>query len=152
MRFPWGFREAKARVRQADRNLEREKLILYELKQDKALAARTAWRALETSFRRIELTKKSLDLNEEAFEQERARYGSGLVAYRNVLEAQRDYDAARRNRLSALIETLRAQVNLSRVDGTILERNGFTWEQVDQLSDPPNLDEHPLRDSIQTDS
>lgn len=152
LRFPWGFREAKARLRQAERDLERETWLLYELKQDKALATRTAWRAVDTSLRRITLTQKSLELNQEAFEQERARYGSGLVAYRNVLEAQRDFDSARRDRLSAVIETMRAQVNLSRIDGTILDRNGFTWERLDELATPPELDQHPLAEDLQSDS
>lgn len=152
LRLPWGTRAAKARLRQTERNLEREKLLLYDLKQQKALAARSLWRAVQTGFRRIEVTRKALELNREAFKQQRARYSSGVVAYRIVLEAQRDFDEARRNELSALIETLQAQVQLSRIDSTILQRNGFSWERVDQLSTPPNLDTHPLRDAIETDS
>jgi outer membrane protein TolC len=152
LRVPWGTRAAKARLRQSERNLEREKLLLYDLKQQKALAARSLWRAVQAGLRRIEVTRKALELNREAFKQQRARYSSGVVAYRTVLEAQRDFDAARRNQLSALIETLQAQVELSRIDSTILQRNGFTWEKVDRLSTPPKLEAHPLRDAIETDS
>lgn len=151
-RVLWGTRAAEARLRQTERNLEREKLLLYDLKQQKALAVRRLWRAVQAGLRRIEVTRKALELNREAFKQQRARYSSGVLAYRTVLEAQRDFDAARRNQLAAMIETLQAQVELSRVDSTILPRNGFRWETVDQLSIPPDPEAHPLQDAIKTDS
>lgn len=130
VQMPWGFREARARARQTARNVEQAKLRLYDIKQEKALAARKAWRSADTGLKRIEVTRASVELNEEAFEQERARYGSGLVPYRSVLEAQRDFDRAQSNYLRSVIETLRARVRLSRVDGTLLERNGLDWDAV----------------------
>ena len=139
VRLPWGFREARARARQAERNLEVATLQLYDIKQEKALAARNAWRSASAGLKRIEVTRASMVLNEEAFEQERARYGSGLVPYRSVLEAQRDFDRARSNYLRSIIETLRATVRLSRVDGTLLARNGLDWDAVEpytQLTAP----------------
>ena len=148
LRFPLGFREARARVRQSERNLERETVRLYDIKQQKALAARNAWRAVNAGRKRIEVTRTALLLNEETFEQERARFGSGLVAYRQVLEAQRDFDRARSNSLSAIIDTLRATVRLSRVDGTILARNGFSWETIDALSEASDLKAHPILKDI----
>ncbi len=150
VRFPWSFRDARARVRQAERNLERAEVRLYDIKQEKALAARNAWRAVQSGLLRIEVTGKALRLNEQSFEQERARYGEGLVPYRSVLEAQRDLDQARRSRLSAVIETLRAIASLSRVDGSILERNGFTWDAMDSISGPADLDSHPLLNDLET--
>jgi outer membrane protein len=150
LRFPLGFRDAHAKVRKAGRNLQRETVRLYQIKQQKALAARNAWRAVNAGQKRIEVTRTALRLNEESFEQARARYGSGLVAYRLVLEAQRDFDRARSSHLSAIIDTLRATVRLSRVDGTILARNGFTWDMLDALSGAPDLDAHPLGSHILT--
>ena len=131
LRIPWGFRDARARARQAERALESATLQLYNIKQEKALAARKAWRSASAGFKRIEVTRASVLLNEEAFEQERARYSSGLVPYRSLLEAQRDYDRAKSNYLQSIIETLRAKVRLSRVDGTLLARNGLDWNAVE---------------------
>ena len=139
VRMPWGFRDARARARQAERSLESATLQLYNIKQEKALAARKAWRSASAGFKRIEVTRASVVLNEEAFEQERARYGSGLVPYRSLLEAQRDYDRSKSNYLQSIIETLRATVRLSRVDGTLLARNGLDWNAVEpytQLTAP----------------
>ncbi len=149
LRVPWGFRDARARARQAGRGVERATVELYDLKQQKALAARMAWRAAKAGAERIEVARKALDLNQESFEQERARYGSGVVAYRQVLEAQRDFDQARSNYLSALIDTLRAKVRLSRVDGTILARHGFDWSLVDRLAEAPDLETHPILKEIE---
>jgi outer membrane protein TolC len=136
---PWGFREARAEARQAERNLEQATLELYDIKQEKALAARNAWRAAHASLMQIEVSRATMLLNQETFEQERARYGSGLVPYRSVLEAQRDYDSAKSNYLSSLIEAIRARARLSRVDGSLLARNGFDWDTVapyTQVSSP----------------
>jgi outer membrane protein TolC len=133
--MPWGFREARARTRQASRNLQQAELELYNIKQQKALAARIAWRSASSGLKRIEVTRSAMILNQNAFEQERARYGAGLVSYRNLLEAQRDLDQAKRNYLSAVIETLRANVRLSRVDGTILARNGLDWNTVEHYTE-----------------
>jgi outer membrane protein TolC len=142
VRMPWGFREARARSRQAERNEAEATLQLYDIKQAKALAARNAWRSANTGLKRIEVTRTALRINEEAFEQERARYGSGLVPYRNVLQAQRDLDQAKSNYLLSIIETLRATVRLSRVDGTLLARNGLDWDVVEPYTQvmPPELD------------
>jgi len=66
-----------------------------------------------------------------------------------VLEAQRDLDQAKRNNLVAIIDSMRALVRMSRVDGTILARNGYSWEQLDRLAEPPVLESHALADELQ---
>jgi outer membrane protein TolC len=149
LRIPWGFREARARERQAGRSVEQATVQLADIKQQKALAARSAWRAVNSGLQRIEVTQQSLLLNEESFKQARARYGSGLIAYRLVLEAQRDFDRARSNYSSAVIDRLLATVRLSRIDGTILARNGFDWSLIDRLIGVPELETHPLLQEIE---
>lgn len=144
VRLPWGLRESKARLRQAERALERESVRLQLIKEQKVLAARNAWRAVDAGMKRVVVSGQVLKLNEESFEQVRARYGSGLVAYRQVLEAQRDFDAARSEYLSARVDTVRAVARLSRIDGTILERNGFSWDLVEDFEGGPDVDGHPL--------
>ena len=101
---------------------------------------------MQAGTQRVEVTQTAIALNEESFEQERARYGAGLTAYRQVLEAQRDLDKARRSHLQALIDQRRATVQLARVDGTILDRNGYTWADADALLSPPTIEGHPLLD------
>lgn len=144
LRLPWGGREARARYRRATRTLEQQELRLHEIRETKARLARSAWRAVQSGTQRVEVTQAAIALNEQSFEQERARYGAGLSAYRQVLEAQRDLDKARRSHLQALIDQRRAVVQLARVDGSILERNGFTWAEADALLAAPRPDQHPV--------
>ena len=143
LRVPWGLRAARATARQAQRSVARETLRLYALKQQKAQAARAAWRAVRAGQQGVAVTDRGRELSRQSFEQARARYREGLLAYREVLEAQRDLDRARSQHLSAQIDRLRAEVRLSRVDGTILARHGYSWESLDRLAEPPELEAHP---------
>jgi len=71
---------------------------------------------------------------------------------RNVLEAQRDLDAARSNELEVRADTLQALVRLSRIDGSLLGRHGYSWEIAEPLPVPEDLSEHPLYSDYLSDS
>lgn len=152
VRLPWGSRAARARLRQAERSLLTAEIELVRLKQEKALATRRAWRAVEEGRQRIEVARKALRLSEASFEQERARFQSGATAYRNVLEAQQDLDEARANELEVRADALQALVRLSRIDGTLLQRHGYDWQIVEENGLPNDFSEHPLYDIRTTDS
>jgi outer membrane protein TolC len=152
LRFPWGARAAQARLRQAERSVVSAEVELVRLKQEKALATRNAWRAVDEGRQRIDVARKALRLSELSFEQERARYQAGVIPYRNVLEAQRDLDAARANELEVRADTLQAFVRLSRIDGTLLERHGYSWQITDGLREPNDFFEHPLSGMHESDS
>ena len=83
-------------------------------------------------------------------EQRLMAYARDIEIYIDCIqrEAQRDFDQARSRHLSAVIDTLRATVRLSRVDGTILARNGFSWQSMEGLSEAPDLEAHPQGRSI----
>ncbi len=152
VRMPWGSRAARARLRQAERSLETAEIELVRLKQEKAVATRRAWRAVEEGRQRIEVARKALRLSEASFEQERARFQSGATSYRNVLEAQQDLDEARANELGVRADALQALVRLSRIDGTLLERHGYDWQVIEALSPLEDFSEHPLSQTQTTDS
>ena len=140
-RIPWGNRGSRARVRQAERAVEAAELTLVQLKREKALSARAAWRAVESGRAQIVVAGKALELSEATFEQEYARYQSGAVPYRNVLEAQRELDAARDRKLRVRANSFRALVRLSRIDGSILERHGYTWDLAGAITTGPSSKE-----------
>ncbi len=129
--MPWGFAAERAGLRQADRRLEQEEIRMVEIKQRLLEQTRRAWRQLRTSEERLSAANLTLELQEESFAQERSRYETGLSTFRAVLESQRDLDNARSSRLRAVIERIRAEVDLNRIDGTLLERHGFTWDEVE---------------------
>ncbi len=132
--FPWGMRAARAELNSTRLDIRREETRLAEIQQILLLNLREAWRAVVAGKERTATTRASLVLNEESFVRERARYDAGASTFRNVLEAQRDFDEAKIRHLDAMVDLIRATIRLSRLDGTILERHGFTWEEVDETT------------------
>ncbi|MGE9297415.1 MAG: TolC family protein [Puniceicoccales bacterium] len=129
--LPWGQRADEARLRSSVRSIYQAEAQLAEIQQELLRRLRLAWRSIASGRERLATTEASLRLNRESFEQERARYDAGLSEFRNVLEAQRDYDDAKLRHLSALFDLRQAVVLLARLDGRLLSRHGFTWNEID---------------------
>ncbi|MGF1484500.1 MAG: TolC family protein [Opitutales bacterium] len=127
--FNWGLRQEQARLRQADRAIDRAELRLADIRQNLLREVRTAWRDVEAGLERQKAALLAVRLNAELFNQERERYLNGLSAFRDVLEAQSDLDSARLRYLDATEQLVNADVTLSRLDGRLLERHGFSWEE-----------------------
>ena len=124
--FPWGFREERARLRQARAGREREELRLAEIEQDILVSVRNAVRALETSLENLRLSSLTAQLSAREFEVEKARYDSGLSTFRRVQEAQDDLDLARLAELQAKVNLRTAQANLDRLEGNAPARYNLT--------------------------
>lgn len=120
--FPWGFREERARLRQARAGREREGLRLAQIEQTILVNVRNAVRALETGVENLRLSSLTAELRAREFETEKARYDSGLSTFRRVQESQDDLDQARLAELQAKVNLRVAQANLDRLEGTASER------------------------------
>lgn len=142
--FPWGMRADNARYRTSERQVQRETTRLASIQQILLQRLRSAWRAVAAGRERTSTTRASLMLNEESFARQLARYQAGASSFRDVLEAQRDLDQARLRHLEATADLVRAVVQLARLDGTLLRRHNFTWEEVDELTSPPPPSITPL--------
>lgn len=129
--FPWGMRAARAQLNTRRKQVLQEETELAVIQQELLLRLREAWRAVVAGKERTATTRASLVLNEESFVRERARYDAGASSFRNVLEAQRDFDEAKIRHLDAMNDLIQSTVSLSRLDGTILLRHGFEWEEID---------------------
>ncbi len=124
--LPWGFREERARLRQARAGREREELRLAQVEQDILASVRNAVRALETNSENLRLSTLTAQLSEREFEVEKARYDSGLSTFRRVQEAQDRYDQSRIAELQAKVNLRVAQANLDRLEGTAPTRYRLT--------------------------
>ncbi len=142
--MPWGMRAQEARLRSSVRSVYRAETRLAEIQQELMRRLRLAWRSIASGRERLATTRASLRLNEESFEQERARYDAGLSNFRNVLEAQRDFDNAKLRHLAALYDLRQAVVLLARLDGRLLARHGFNWDEVDDGTQTPPTPIAPL--------
>jgi outer membrane protein len=124
--FPWGFREERARLRQARAGRDREELRLAQIEQQILVSVRNAVRALETGAENLRLSTLAARLSGREFEVEKARYDSGLSTFRRVQESQDAYDQARLAELQAKVSLRTAQANLDRLEGNAAERYQIT--------------------------
>jgi outer membrane protein TolC len=124
--FPWGFREERARLRQAITGREREELRYAQIEQQILVSVRNAVRAVQTSAENLRLSALAATLSQREFEVEKARYDSGLSTFRRVQETQDALDQARLAELQAKVNLRAAQANLDRLEGTAPERYRLT--------------------------
>lgn len=131
--FPIGFRESESRLRVAQRDRRRAELRLADARQALTFEARAAWRDLESARARRESAQAGLDLQRRAYEGERARYAAGVTDLPRVLQAQAALDAAQVSWVSAVLDGRAAAARVARLDGSILTRLGFTWDDAEPL-------------------
>jgi outer membrane protein TolC len=77
---------------------------------------------VETQLAAVEIAAKGTELAARQYDQQKARYDAGLSTSRLVLLAQDDLENARFSELSARVSLRRAVAELTRLEGTSLER------------------------------
>lgn len=122
VRVPLGKRSAKSQLNKIEVIMQREQLMLDVMEQSLFQSVRRQWRTLAVSLEKLKATRATLELEEQAFEQAQAKYSNGLAVFRDVQEAQSFLNRARISELNAWITALQAEANLSRLDGTQLDR------------------------------
>jgi outer membrane protein len=128
LRFPWGFQEEKARLGQAQANLQREEARLRQFEQSLLVQVRAAVRAVETNRESVRISTLATRLSERQFDLEKARYDAGLAIFRRVQEAQEDLDTARVNELQAKVNLYSAQAELARIEANSLAHFGIVLQ------------------------
>lgn len=131
---PIGLRQARAELRQATLRRGNAKLAVAQAIQDAMFAARSAWRAAESARERLDSAKLALKMQREAYEGQIARYGVGRATMTDVLSAQDSLDTARLDLIQAALDVVTSRAKILRLDGRILEQNGFSWEELDNES------------------
>lgn len=125
LNIPIGKRASKAYLNQIDATIERELLRREQIEQSLFLSVRQAWRSYDASLKKLDAARLTLELQTQAFEQEQAKYSEGLAIFRDVQQAQERLDQARISELNAWFTALRALSDLSRLDGSILDRHNI---------------------------
>jgi outer membrane protein len=123
--MPWGRTAAKAAVRAADRQLQREDWRLENLRQELLASLRAAWRDLQSAIQSGEAALATLTLQEARLVQERARRDAGLSTFRDLLDAERDRDQAQLRHLEALNRRIAAEIRVERLAGSLAARHGL---------------------------
>jgi len=129
---PWGQREGKARLRQAELVVQREELRIRDLEQNLMMDIRTAVRAVETGLDRVEIAQLRRRLSTEEYALEKAKFDAGLSTSRLVLEAQQRSDQAQVSELEAYVGLENAWSKLRRVQGISLNTYGIAMVSPDK--------------------
>jgi outer membrane protein TolC len=126
--LPWNLRGEKAALRSTDRRVQQETLRYELLKQGLYRDVRAAWRSLEAVAQSLEAASMTVSLQEATFEREKSKHEEGLSNFRDVLQAQSELDQARVRLLLAKYNKLAAEIQLSRLTGTLFDRHGLNPE------------------------
>jgi outer membrane protein len=122
---PIGNRASKAVITRTELLISREKTRLKLIENELFKDVRSAWRSVKVSLEQLKAARTTLELQKEAFEQAQAKFGNGLAVFRDVQEAQDDLNRAYIAELNAWVNALIAQAELSRLDGSILDRHNI---------------------------
>lgn len=131
--MPIGFRRSKAELRQAALKRGNARLALAQAVQIAMFEARAAWRAAESARERLDSAKLALKMQQEAYEGQVARYGVGRATMTDVLSAQDALDTARLDLIQAALDVATSRAKILRLDGRILQKNGFSWSETDSI-------------------
>lgn len=130
LNLPWGARAARSNLRQTLHRIDQEEVRLAEIKQDLLRSIRSTYRDMSASRQQLNAAQLVVELQEATYEQERGKYDEGLSTFRDLLEIQRDLDQAKLSLLDAKLAAIESEINLSRVEGTLLERYGLDWNDT----------------------
>gem|GEM_PF-113381 len=129
--MPIGLRAERADERMASKELDMATIQLAEVQQNLMSQVRQAWRGVAAGRQRRATTLASLELNLESYQRQHALYRAGMISLRDLLQAQTDLDNARITNLQATYDLIAADVQLRRLSGEILKRNGFSWNEAE---------------------
>ncbi len=125
--FEWaiGNRAARARNQRALLAREEAALALDNLAQLVEVDVRTAYVAATTAREQIEATAATRVLKEEMLRAETEKFRVGKSTAFQVAQAQRDAVASRISEVQAVVDYLKALVDLYRLDASLLQRRGI---------------------------
>ena len=126
---PLGNRFAKNEFVKRKLDKEKASLIMEGLKKRIEVEVRDATRDVNTALKRIEASKQARVLSEERLKAEEERLGLGLTTSVEVLRFQESLAVAESREITAVIDYLKAWVNLSKVTGTALAKNKIEIEE-----------------------
>lgn len=130
--IPIGNREAAANDRAAKRASEQAALRVEELELAVRLDVTNAVGRLAALRERLATARHSAQVAETALAAETRRLEAGQVTTFAVAEMQEKVSAARSRLLAAQVDLVKAACELHAVTGTLLEHNGFSFDDGDK--------------------
>jgi outer membrane protein TolC len=136
LRFPWENRSARAEEKRATLSRYQANESIENLLQLVEVDVRDAWIEINRLREQVSATAISLKLQEAKVRAETEKFRVGKSTAFLVAQAQRDLLQAETDSVSAVVECLKASVELYRLEGSILERRGITIGSLSGIGNP----------------
>jgi len=127
--FPLGNRQARANYNIARLDREQSLLTLKRLEQDIVVAVDNAVGRLQTNLKRVDATRAASRLAEESLKAEETKLRAGTSTSFLVLQAQSQLATARSAEIRARSDYSESLVELSRVEGSLLQKNNIVLDE-----------------------
>lgn len=123
--YPLGNRDPHARHKRAVTSLEQTKEALENLAQLVQVDVRSAYIGVNRAREQVTATAATRNLQEEKLRAETEKFRVGKSTTFLVAQAQRDLVASQISEIQAVVDYLKALVELYRLEGSLLERRGI---------------------------
>jgi outer membrane protein TolC len=123
-------RSAQADQMRSELELRQAEMRLQQLQNQVAIQVRNAQFAMQQDRAQVEAADKALELAQQSLEAEQKKYALGASTNFNVLQTETDLATADSNLVQARSTYEKARVELDRVTGYTLVRNGIVLEDA----------------------
>jgi HAE1 family hydrophobic/amphiphilic exporter-1 len=130
--YPLGNRGAQARFERATAAQAQVEESLRNLEQLAEVDVRTAWLEANRTREQIDDTAVTRALQEEKLRAEDEKFQVGRSTTYLVAQAQRDLLAAQLSEAQAVVDHLKARIDLYRLEGSLLQRRGLEVSDLPQ--------------------
>jgi len=127
LEIPIGNRGAKNDYLKARLEEERARVFLKNLEEAITIEIREALREIDTTLKRIDATRTARILAEKKLDAEEKRFNVGMSTTHDILLFQEELANAMRNEKRAIIDHNNAFINLDKVMGTVMEKEGVVF-------------------------
>ena len=123
-------RSAQADQMRSELELRQAEMRLQQLQNQVAIQVRNAQFALQQDRAQVEAAEKALELAQQSLEAEQKKYALGASTNFNVLQTETDLATADSNLVQGRTTYEKARVELDRVTGYTLVRNGIVLDDA----------------------
>lgn len=130
LNIPIKNRSAQADQMRSELELRQAEMRLQQLQNQVAIQVRQAQFTVQQNRAQVEASEKAYDLAQQSLEAEQKKYALGASTNFNVLQTESDLATADSNRVQARTNYEKSRVELDRVTGYTLVRNGIVLDDA----------------------
>ncbi len=126
--MPLGNDDAKGKYRKSQFDKQQTLISFKRLEQKIILEVRNAVRDIDIKYRVLEASIKNRDAEVRNYEAQSARFRAGLVSTHDIIDFQEKLARAEVNYAASVIDYNKAQIELAKAEGMMLEYDNIKIE------------------------